>query len=188
MHIHDWGRRALARRCWTLVAAVTLSLTPLAPVRAQQAATPAAFHGPLKADRILILKSRRLLELLRDGRVLRVFPIALGEQPIGTKHFQGDGKTPEGVYYIDGRQAASRYHLALHISYPNAVDQAQAVALGRNPGGDVEIHGLPNWYRGILDPVRFDKDWTNGCISVGDRAIEAIYTAVDIGTPVEIRP
>lgn len=188
MHVHDIGRRVLARRCGALVGAVALSLALLAPAEAQQTASPVAFRGPPKADRILILKSRRLLELLRDGRVLRIFPIALGEHPIGTKRVEGDGKTPEGLYYIDGRVPASHYHLALHISYPNALDKAQAVALGRDPGGNVEIHGLPNWYRGPLDPVRFDKDWTNGCISVGDRAIEAIYAAVDIGTPIEIRP
>ena len=152
-------------------------------------ATPAAFTVPrLKADRILVLKSARKLELLKDGAVLKTFPIALGGNPIGPKRAGGDGKTPEGVYYIDGRQPHSRYHLALHISYPNAVDRAAAAAVHRDPGGDIEIHGLPAWYEGPLDPVRFYKDWTHGCVSVGDRAIEEIYRAVDIGTPIEIRP
>lgn len=150
---------------------------------------PAAYRSPLlKADRILVLKSARKLELLRNGVVLKTYPIALGGNPIGPKEEAGDGKTPEGVYYIDSRQPHSLYHLALHVSYPNAADTARAAAAGRNPGGDIEIHGLPNWYGGPLDPVRFDKDWTHGCVSVGDRAIEQIWAAVDIGTPVEIRP
>jgi len=152
-------------------------------------ATPAAFAMPvLKADRIVVLKSARKLELVRDGVVLRTYPIALGGNPIGPKHVGGDGRTPEGLYYIDGRQPHSRYHLALHISYPNAADRAVAAAAHRDPGGDIEIHGLPAWYEGPLDPVRFYKDWTHGCVSVGDRAIEEIYRAVDVGTPIEIRP
>ena len=152
-------------------------------------ATPIAFAAPtLRADQILVLKSARKLELLKDGRVVKTYPIALGASPIGPKHIAGDGKTPEGVYTIDARQPRSRYHLALHISYPNAMDRARAAAADRDPGGDIEIHGLPGWYEGPLDPVQFDKDWTHGCISVGDRAIEEIYAAVDVGTPIEIRP
>lgn len=152
-------------------------------------ATPAAFALPvLKADKILVLKSARKLALLRGGVVVKTYPIALGANPIGPKHLAGDGKTPEGVYAIDARQPHSLYHLALHISYPNEADRARAAAADRDPGGDIEIHGLPGWYGGPLDPVRFDKDWTHGCISVGDRAIEEIYAAVEIGTLIEIRP
>ena len=151
--------------------------------------TLAAFTLPaLRADKILVLKSARKLELLKDGVVVRTYPIALGANPIGPKHIAGDGKTPEGVYTIDARQPHSRFHLGLHISYPNEADRAQAAAAARDPGGDIEIHGLPEWYEGQLNPVHFDKDWTHGCISVGDRAIEEIYTAVEIGTPIEIRP
>jgi murein L,D-transpeptidase YafK len=144
--------------------------------------------GPLvKADRILVLKRARKLELLRNGVVMKVYPIALGPSPIGTKHSAGDGKTPEGVYTIDALQPHSEYHLALHVSYPNVADKAQAAAYHRDPGGDIMIHGLPNWYHGA-DPVKFDRDWTKGCVSVGDKAIEEIYAAVDIGTVIEIRP
>jgi hypothetical protein len=62
-------------------------------------ATPASFTMPrLKADRILVLKSARKLELLKDGVVLKTYPIALGANPVGPKRAGGDGKTPEGVY------------------------------------------------------------------------------------------
>jgi len=40
---------------------------------------------------------------------------------------------------------------------------------------------------GDFDPVAFFKDWTNGCIAVGNRAIDQIYTRVRVGTPVEIK-
>jgi murein L,D-transpeptidase YafK len=188
MPVDETGRRVRVRRGFYILAAVASSLPIVGRADARSLATPAAYHSPLKADRIVVLKSKRVLELLDKGRVVKTYPIALGEHPRGTKHVSGDGRTPEGTYYIDARQPNSHYHLALHISYPSPADKAQAVALGRDPGGNIMIHGLPAWYRGPLDPEKFYKDWTDGCVSVGDRAIEEIYAAVDIGTPIEIRP
>ena len=194
MDIHEIGPLVRWRRCaraaGTAAALIASLAAPPGMVSTATAkATPVAFAPPtLKADKILVLKSARKLELLRDGVAVKTYPIALGAEPIGPKRMAGDGKTPEGIYAIDARQPHSAYHLALHISYPNAADRARAAAAERNPGGDIEIHGLPGWYEGPLDPVHFDKDWTHGCISVGDRAIEEIYAAVEVGTPIEIRP
>jgi murein L,D-transpeptidase YafK len=186
----DTGRHVRAhahRRAWIAAAAVFL----LGAINGACAATvppaPPAPPSTLKADRILVLKSVRKLELLRNGVVLKIYPIALGSSPIGAKHSAGDGKTPEGVYTIDARQPHSEYHLALHVSYPNEADKAQAASFHHDPGGDIMIHGLPGWYHGS-DPVKFVKDWTKGCVSVGNAAIEEIYAAVDVGTPIEIRP
>jgi murein L,D-transpeptidase YafK len=194
MYVYETGLRVRLRRRVRFTAAGAALAAFLGVAvgfenTATAKATPAAFTMPaLKADRIVVLKSARKLELLRDGVVLKIYPIALGGNPIGPKRAGGDGKTPEGVYTIDARQPHSLYHLALHISYPNTSDRAQAVAAHRDPGGDIEIHGLPAWYQGPLDPERFYKDWTHGCVSVGDHAIEEIYAAVEIGTQIEIRP
>jgi murein L,D-transpeptidase YafK len=193
MAVYEIGPRVRLRRCALVrIATVLIAFLAVALGRegaAMAKATPAAFAMPgLKADKILVLKSARKLELLKNGVVLKAYPIALGGHPLGPKNVAGDHKTPEGSYTIDGRQPHSHYHLALHVSYPNAADRVRAAAADRDPGGDIEIHGLPGWYEGPLDPVRFDKDWTNGCVSVGDRAIEEVYAAVDIGTPIEIRP
>src|SRR5687767_8028132 len=96
-----------------------------------------------KADRILVLKAERQLILLHDGRPLRTYPIALGPNPTGHKKAQGDGRTPEGQYVIDWRNPNSKYYLSLHISYPNARDNARATAAGVSPGGNIMIHGMP---------------------------------------------
>ena len=152
------------------------------PSRAEQPAT-----GTIeKADRILVFKAERRLELLRDGRVLKSYPIALGRHPLGPKHRRGDGRTPEGLYVIDGRSLRSPYHRMLHISYPNAADKARAGAAPENLGAAIAIHGMPNRY-GPHDPARFYTDWTDGCIAVGNVAIEEIWAQVDNGTPIEIR-
>jgi len=141
---------------------------------------------PDKADRILVFKADRLLHLVKDERVFATYPIALGGEPVGPKRRQGDGRTPEGRYVIDGKNPASTYHLALHVSYPNQADLARARKAGVNPGGDICVHGLPKGYE-ALDPIAFLIDWTRGCIAVSDRAIEEIWDRVDTGTPIEIR-
>lgn len=142
--------------------------------------------GEGRAVRIIVLKSKRTLILLRGESPLATFPVALGARPIGRKLQQGDARTPEGLYFVDGINPRSRFHRALHISYPNAEDVRRARAANVSPGGDIEIHGMPNSY-GQFDPVAFFRDWTDGCIAVGNRAIEEIWANVGIGTPVEIR-
>lgn len=151
------------------------------------AALPQSAQALEKADRILVLKGKRELELLRGDVVLKSYPIALGRHAKGPKRRKGDGRTPEGLYVIDGRLAHTPYHLALHISYPSDSDRARAREAGRHPGGAIFIHGMPARF-GRTDPVRFFRDWTNGCIAVGNIAIEEIWKAVDDGTVVEIRP
>jgi murein L,D-transpeptidase YafK len=141
------------------------------------------------ADRILILKSARVLLLMAGDQVLRSYPVALGQVP-GRKQFAGDKKTPEGRYVIDGRNPRSRFHLSLRLSYPNAADARRAHAAGLAPGGDIFIHGLPDDAEGMFgnaDPVSFAKDWTEGCVAVGNRAIEEIWQLVSDGTVVEIK-
>ena len=75
--------------------------------------------------------------LLHHGRVLRSYDIALGFTPEGHKQFEGDGKTPEGTYYISHKNPNSEFHLSLGISYPNTSDRAFAEAAGKSPGGAV---------------------------------------------------
>ena len=146
-----------------------------------------AAASPVQADRILILKSARQLTLLRNGKALHTYRVSLGSNPVGAKERQGDGRTPEGLYRIDSRNAGSKFHRALHVSYPNAADRVRARRLHVAPGGEIMIHGWPNRWRALgfaLDHV----DWTAGCIAVSDQEIEEIRKLVPNGTVVEIRP
>jgi len=79
-----------------------------------------------KADRVLVLKAEHRLLLLHGDQLIKAYPIALGRHPTGPKHWQGDGRTPEGSYVIDSRFDRTPYHLALHISYPSELDRARA--------------------------------------------------------------
>jgi murein L,D-transpeptidase YafK len=139
------------------------------------------------ADRVLVLKKERILQLLSHGRVMKSYKIALGGNPVGPKSRQGDHKTPEGVYVLDSRNEHSQFYKSIHISYPNLQDRASARQRGVSPGGDVFIHGLPNGY-GFLGSSHRLKDWTDGCIAVTDQEMDEIWKVVADGTPIEIRP
>lgn len=147
----------------------------------EKAATPA-----VKADRVVIVKSTHTLMLLSHGQVLKTYKVSLGRGGSGAKSEAGDRETPEGEYVIDAKNPHSRFHRALHISYPNARDRERARKQGTSPGGLIEIHGIEEkwaWVGSLHRAV----DWTAGCIAVTNPEIEEIYKLVPVGTPVEIR-
>ncbi len=139
----------------------------------------------VQADLVIVDKSDRELTLMRDGEVLRTFTgLQFGAEPHGHKQFEGDERTPEGRYTIDWRNPDSSYHLSLQISYPNADDIAFAEGEGRDPGGDIMLHGQPNW----LPFGSLPGDWTDGCIALSNAEMDALWAAIPNGTPIEIRP
>lgn len=136
---------------------------------------------------IVVNKEKRELLLLRAGKVVRSYRVALGRNPVGPKEHEGDGKTPEGAYVISGRNPRSSFHLSLRISYPSPADRARAKRLGVAPGGDIMIHGLPNGHGGA-GSRHTASDWTEGCIAVTDEEIEELWRLVPVGTRVQINP
>lgn len=142
---------------------------------------------PLRADRVVVLKKERTLELLSQGKVIKTYKVALGGDPVGPKTGHGDHKTPEGVYVLDYRNAHSQFYKSIHVSYPNEHDRARARQKGVSTGGDIFVHGLPNGY-GAIGAAHRLKDWTDGCIAVTDKEMDEIWKAVPDGTQIEIRP
>jgi murein L,D-transpeptidase YafK len=140
-----------------------------------------------RATKVLVLKTEHKLLLLDGGNnVTRTYSVAIGRGGLEPKQRQGDHKTPEGLYVIDRHKMDSRFHRALHVSYPSEADRERARKLGVDPGGDIMIHGIQNGL-GWLGPLHRAVDWTDGCIAVTDGEIDEIYSAVPDGTPVEIR-
>jgi murein L,D-transpeptidase YafK len=148
---------------------------------------PAMAATNAQATAIVVDKAARKLTLLHNGDVLKTYDVALGQAPIGPKQREGDGRTPEGRYVIDSKNPRSHNHLALHVSYPDASDRVRAVRLGASAGGNIMIHGLHNGL-GWLGSLHRAIDWTGGCIAVTDSQIEDIWSRVEVGTPIEIRP
>jgi murein L,D-transpeptidase YafK len=157
-------------------------------------ATPTVNHSPVVgvrstvlADSVVVEKGKHTLTLFQAGLAVRTYQVALGKQPTGDKLKQGDNRTPEGTFFIDFKNPQSKYHKALHISYPDAAHAARSSALGYAPGGDIMIHGLPPAYASIGEQHR-QWDWTEGCIAVTDREIEEIFAAIPTGAPIHIKP
>ena len=152
------------------------------------AATPAgAFAPPMgpRANHIVVSKSKRVLELRHGQEILKRYAIDLGFSPTGHKVAEGDGRTPEGLYWIDRRNPRSEYFLSLGITYPNAEDIARARSLGVNPGGNIMIHGEPMRPRERA-MNNGKKDWTAGCIAVKNAEIEEIWAMTPLGVPITI--
>ncbi len=143
--------------------------------------------GGRTVDKVLVIKSERQLHLQHRGETLKSYRVSLGKQPIGAKEREGDLRTPEGIYWIDWRKPSDKYQLSLHISYPNARDQARARAKGVPAGGMIMIHGTPldeeypEWFFHTLD-------WTEGCIALKNDDMREVWSLIKDGTLIEIRP
>ncbi|MDP5308335.1 L,D-transpeptidase family protein [Paracoccus spongiarum] len=163
---------------------VTLSLLALLAACGAPKSKFKTYDGPA-VTQVVINKGQRRMYLLNNQTVLKSYDIGLGNEPIGDKQFEGDGKTPEGIYFIDRFNPRSAYHLSVGISYPNEEDKAYADSFGLAPGGDIFIHG---W--GPEGNVKAPKmrDWTAGCIAIKDDEIEDVYAMVRGGVPVIINP
>ena len=138
-------------------------------------------------DRLVVHQSKRTMSAYSQGKLLKTYPIALGKQPVGHKHFEGDGKTPEGKYRINDRNPNSAYHKNLGVSYPNETDKAYAAAQGKSPGGLIKIHGIKNGW-GSIGKRHLQRDWTDGCIAVTDEEIDELYRSVKHNAEIEILP
>ena len=150
-------------------------------------ALPAVASDFPVADRVVVEKESRKLHLMRNGKVLRTFDVALGVVPTGDKEREGDQKTPEGRYVLDDRNPDSDFFLSIHISYPSSVERTAAWRKGLDPGGAIMIHGQPNvptystaYYR--------QEDWTNGCIAVSNSDMIDIWLMTPNDIPIEILP
>lgn len=156
---------------------------------------------PVPGERVvLIRKADRVLALYRDGHLAAVYPVALGLRNQGHKEREGDGRTPEGTYYICTRNENSGFHLFLGLSYPSDTDAEAGYQAGRvtkaqrdaivaavrarqrppwdTPlGGEVGIHGGGT---GI--------DWTAGCVAMENQAVEELWAVLKLGDPVVIQP
>lgn len=140
-----------------------------------------------EVNRLVVCKSKRKMLAYNGENLLKTYTISLGKSPVGHKQFEGDNKTPEGIYTINDRNPNSAYHKNLGVSYPNEVDREFAEKQGKSPGGLIKIHGLRN-DRGYIGKFHRWKDWTAGCIAVTNKEIDELYKTVKHNAVIEILP
>ena len=91
------------------------------------------YRGP-EVTKLEVHKTDRVLKVFHGNTLLARHRVELGFGPTGHKQFEGDGRTPEGRYYIDRRNPNSSFYLSLGISYPSRRDIAFARSKGLSPG------------------------------------------------------
>ncbi|ABK48649.1 conserved hypothetical protein [Shewanella sp. ANA-3] len=166
-----------------LTKTITVAMTLAALISPQVLAS----SGIGKVDLVVITKSESNMALLRDGKILKQYRIAMGDLPTGHKLTEGDQRTPQGRYILDYKKSDSAYYKSIHISYPNEEDKLRAKALGIRPGGMIMIHGQNP--RSPLTPEQAQQyNWTDGCIAITNAEMDEVWKAVDEGTPIEIWP
>ena len=153
---------------------------------------------------IRVFKHKRLLEAFDDERRILSCRVSLGfGADAGPKRREGDGRTPEGTYFVCTKNAASRFHLSLGISYPNAQDAREAFARGEIDEATRERlvraakDGLrPDWQTplgGFImlhgeHPEGRAGDWTAGCVALDNANMEVLFSLARLGDSVEIYP
>jgi murein L,D-transpeptidase YafK len=154
---------------------------------------------PLKSPRIVVIKSKRQLYLYDGKRLLRNYPVGLGFSPTGDKQVEGDGRTPEGAFYVCNKNEKSRYYLSLGISYPSTEDAQRGLEEGlisRNEHDKIvdaiERKERPPWNTKLGGEVMIHgegaaSDWTLGCVALNNRDIKELFDTVPKGTPIEIK-
>jgi murein L,D-transpeptidase YafK len=157
-----------------------------------------ALQLPLANPKIVVSKSRRRLMLYANNKLVRVYRVGLGTDPVNDKIKEGDRRTPEGEFYVFTKNERSAFYLSLGLSYPNAVDAQRGLRNGlitrsqfnsivdairrkvappqNTPlGGQIYIHGNGS-----------QSDWTWGCVALDNPNMRELFDAVPVKTPVVI--
>lgn len=137
-----------------------------------------------KIDFIQVVKSKKTMAVYSNDSFLKFYKIAIGSNEEGKKEFEGDKKTPVGIYYINDKNPNSSCYKNLGVSYPNDIDKINAKKLNKPSGGNIKIHGINNKFGFIGKFHRFF--WTNGCIRVTNSEMEELYNSVKIGAKIQI--
>jgi murein L,D-transpeptidase YafK len=128
-------------------------------------------------DSIVVNKQLNKLTVYSSNKSYSTY-CSLGVVP-GRKQYEGDKKTPEGVYTITYKNPNSVAYKSLTISYPNQEDRRE----GRT-GNSITIHGTGNL---VSLNYHHSSNWTWGCVAVTNEEIDVIYKKTKTGTKVVIR-
>ncbi len=149
---------------------------------------------------VLIYKGDRKLQLWQDSSLIAEYDIGLGFTPIGHKQVEGDGKTPEGSYYVCTRNDKSKFYLSLGLSYPSIPDATRGLEEGLITQNEhdqivsaINSKAMPPWNTKLGGAIMIhghggDSDWTEGCAAVDNKEMDLLWEYCEIGTPVTIYP
>ncbi|HLK87037.1 MAG TPA: L,D-transpeptidase [Candidatus Binataceae bacterium] len=156
---------------------------------------PSVLNNPYNWS-VMVYKSQHRLVVYFRGHLYKEYSAVFGRNlDPGTKLWSGDRRTPEGAYTIIAKRLNRRWRYFLKLDYPNNVDRAryeELVMKGEVPhfrgraiseGDGIGIHGTDE---PILNAGKVN--WTTGCISVDNGAIDELEALLPVGTLVVIKP
>ncbi|HHT97532.1 MAG TPA: L,D-transpeptidase family protein [Clostridiales bacterium] len=147
---------------------------------------------------IEVFKSKRILKLYKGSELINEYKIGLGSSPEGHKVKEGDGKTPEGEYYVCVKNPNSRFYLSLGLSYPNIKDASKGLEDGLISNEEFEQierainnKSIPSWYTSLGGEIMIhghgsDRDWTAGCVALDDNVMDVLWEYCKEGSKVFI--
>jgi len=160
--------RETIRQVRSLVA-VALVASAEALCQERQAA-PAALEDARPQRRIVVSIPDRKLALIEDGRVVKVYPTAVGRPA---------SPTPNGTFTIVQR-----------ISNPAWYGPGKVVAPGKNNPLGTRWLGLSRKSYGIHgtnEPRSIGRNASHGCVRMRNRDVEDLFARVAVGDVVELR-
>ncbi|HEI6742703.1 TPA: L,D-transpeptidase family protein [Legionella pneumophila] len=109
---------------------------------------------------INVLTKKRILNICKNGTVVKTFKVALGYKGVGKKK-AGDNKTPIGLYGLAHPRKSNQFKVFIPILYPTKKQLAAGYT-----GRDVGIHG-PTQSPGVFSWLNNLPGSTRGCVAVG---------------------
>ncbi|MCA1633312.1 MAG: L,D-transpeptidase [Acidobacteria bacterium] len=167
---------------------------------AEDAANRRPMKLPLVNPQIVVEKGARRLRLFAGGEEVRTYRVVLGFAPEGDKEKQGDGRTPEGTFYVCVKNDKSAFYLSLGLSYPNEEDAARGLRDGlitrrqsETIARAIKRRGRPPWDTALGGEIFIhgggtNNDWTSGCVALENEQIKELFDVVPLGTIVRIEP
>ena len=167
---------------------VALKVDYLTPIRA------------IQNPEIFVYKEKRRLYVIQSDVLVRDYPIGLGFHPTGDKEKEGDGRTPEGKFFVCVKKPNSRFQKSLGLNYPDKKHAERAFFAGvitpiefRDILIAFEKKATPPWNtvlggRIFIHAGGAHKDWTEGCVALYNSDMEELFQVAAVGTPVSIRP
>ena len=167
---------------------VALKVDYLTPIRA------------IQNPEIFVYKEKRRLYVMQSDVLVRDYPIGLGFHPTGDKEKEGDGRTPEGKFFVCVKKPNSRFQKSLGLNYPDKKHAERAFFAGvitpiefRDILIAFEKKATPPWNTVLGGQIFIHaggahKDWTEGCVALYNSDMEELFQVAAVGTPVSIRP
>ena len=137
-----------------------------------------ALREVTSTSRIVLDLQKRQISVMRDGRRLGPWPVAIGDPktptPVGEFAILNKKVNPVYITHKSGQRK--------ELSGPSSPIGDRYLAFHRNGRGEFGIHGTPwpHW-------VRTRAAVSLGCVRMLNDHVRQLFEVVDVGTTVEIR-